>query len=112
MMDVVLYASILLVFRIISVWLIVDVIKKQMILRRRPIRDTKARQLREEMYRLVIVALLVNIVPILVDVLTIFNITTRPDVINPVSVLYMFSYAIGTLVITAIVWRIYRDALK
>ena len=111
-MPVTLYALLLLVFRFVSMTLIIDVIKKQRQLRKRPIKSQKAAKLREEMYRLALVAMSVNVVPIAVDLLTIINITTRPDIINPVSVVYMFSYAFGTLVLTFIIWRMYKGALK
>lgn len=111
-MSVVLYAIMLLVFRVVSLVLILDVIKKQRLLKKRPIRSKKAAILREEMYRLAIIAFGVNIIPIVVDVLTVLSFTTRPNIIHPVSVLYMFSYAVGTLLLTSIIWRMYRDALK
>ena len=111
-MNVILYATILLVLRIVSVYFIVDVIRKQRELRRRPIRSQKAAMLREQMYGMATIALGVNFIPILVDVLTIVGITTRSDTINYVSVVYMFSYAFGTLLLTGIIWRMYRDALK
>ena len=111
-MSVTLYALVLLIFRAVSMTLIFDVIRKQRLLRLRPIRDKRAGALREDMYKLAIVAMGVNFVPIAVDVLTIFSYTTRPDTIHPVSVLYMFSYSIGTLLLTAIIWRMYRDSLN
>lgn len=118
-MSVTLYAIILLIFRGISVVLIIDVIRKQRQLRKRPISSLatdeqrrRAALLREEMYKLAVIALGVNFVPILVDVLTAVSITTRPDTIGLVSVVYMFSYAFGTLLLTGIIWRMYRDALK
>lgn len=111
-MPVTLYALLLLIFRFISMALIIDVIKKQRQLRKRPIKSAKAATLREDMYRLALVAMSVNFVPIAVDLLTIINITTRPDVINQVSVLYMFSYAFGTLILAFIIWRMYEGALK
>lgn len=111
-MSVTLYAFILLVFRFVSMVLIFDVIKKQRQLRLRPIRSEKAAVLREDMYKLAIVAMGVNIIPIAVDLLTLVQVTSRPDNIHPISVMYMFSYATGTLILTSIIWRMYRDALK
>lgn len=111
-MPVTLYAMLLLIFRFVSVILITDVIRKQRQLRRRPIKSIQAATLREDMDRLALVAMGENVIPIAVDLLTIINITTRPDVINPISVLYMFSYAVGTLILTSIIWRMYKDALK
>ena len=111
-MPVELYALMLLIFRIVSVGLIVDVIRKQIELRRRPIGNKEAKQLREDMYKLAITALALNIIPILVDVFTIFGITTRPNTVGIISIIYMLSYASGTLLLTGIIWRMYRKALK
>ena len=111
-MPVELYALMLLIFRIVSVGLIVDVIRKQIELRRRPIGNKEAKQLREDMYKLAITALALNIIPILVDVFTIFGITTRPNTVSIISIIYMLSYVSGTLLLTGIIWRMYRKALK
>ena len=111
-MPVELYALMLLIFRIVSVGLIVDVIRKQIELRRRPIGNKEAKQLREDMYKLAITALALNIIPILVDVFTIFGITTRPNTVGIISIIYMLSYASGTLLLTGIIWRMYRKSLK
>ena len=111
-MPVELYALMLLIFHIVSVGLIVDVIRKQIELRRRPIGNKEAKQLREDMYKLAITALALNIIPILVDVFTIFGITTRPNTVGIISIIYMLSYASGTLLLTGIIWRMYRKALK
>lgn len=107
-----LYAALLLVFRVVSVTLIVDVIIKQRELKKRPIADTKAAVLREDMYKLTIVALAMNFIPIIVDVLTIVGIGSRPDIIPWPSVIYMFSYSFGTLALTSIIYRMYRKSLE
>ena len=86
-MPVELYALMLLIFHIVSVGLIVDVIRKQIELRRRPIGNKEAKQLREDMYKLAITALALNIIPILVDVFTIFGITTRPNTVGIISIM-------------------------
>lgn len=111
-MSVILYATILLIFRFLSMSLIIDVIRKQRTLRKRPIKSKAAASLREDMYRLAILAMGMNIIPIVVDVLTLVGQTTRPSIINGVSVLYMFSYSIGTLLLTGIIWRMYKDSLR
>lgn len=107
-----LYALILLVFRIIAVSLLVNVIDKQIKLRKRPIRDKRAQVLREEMLQLTLVALAMNIIPIVVDVLALFGRTTRSSNISWLSVAYVFSYSIGSLVLTRIIYRMYRKSLE
>lgn len=110
-MSAELYAIILLIFRFISVALIIDVIYKQVQLRRRPIKDKRAEVLRRDMYKLSIVALLLNVIPIAVDILTLFGMSSRPDQVSLVSVFYVFSYSLGTLTLTTIIYRMYRKSL-
>lgn len=112
MMAVELYALILLVFRALSVFLTGDVIRKQIELRKRPLTDKGAHSLREDMYRLSIAILALNVVPIYVDIKALLHNSERPDVIPTESVIYVFSYAIGTLLLTLFIWRMYRNALR
>lgn len=107
-----LYALILLILRIISVALIVNVIHKQTILRKRPIKDARAGILRKDMYKLTLVALAMNIVPIMVDVLALLGHTTRTNNISWVSVAYVFSYSVGSLTLTRIIYKMYRKSLE
>jgi hypothetical protein len=106
-----LYAAILLILRFVSVALIIDVINKQLILRRRPIKDRRAGVLRRDMYKLSLIALALNIVPIIVDVLTLLGMSNRPANVSLVSVFYVFSYSLGTLALTLIIYRMYRKSL-
>lgn len=111
-MPVTLYALMLLVFRTASIALIVDVIRKQIILRKRPVDNPRVAWLRQAMYTMALFALAMNIIPVIIDILTIFDYTTRPAVIQPVSVVYMLNSSVGTLILTALIWRMYRDSLK
>src|SRR5690606_24842139 len=99
------YALLLLIFRLLSVGLLINVLYKQTILRKRPVHDTRAEILRRDMYTLTWVAFLMNIVPIIVDVSSIMGHGTRPSVIEWLSVGYVFSYSFGTLALTAIIYR-------
>lgn len=112
-MSVELYALMLLVFRFFTMkWMLADVIRKQIILRRRPITNVKAGNLREKMYILAWVSFAMNIVPATIDVLTLFGITQRPPIINFWSVIYMLSFSLGCLTISYIIKLVYRDALS
>lgn len=106
------YALILLIFRLTSVGLIISVLRKQRVLNTRPLADRGAAALRKDMYTLAVLALSMNIIPIIVDVLTLFDIDQRPTIIPAISVLYMFSYSFGTLALTGILWRVYKKALE
>ena len=111
-MSVSLYALLLLIFRAISIYLIIDVIRKQKQLRKRVLKDKDVIILRRDMYILSIAVLCINIIPVVVDISTLFGYTTRPDNVNILSVLYVLSYSIGTLLLTLILWRMYRNSLK
>lgn len=109
-MPVELYAIMLLSFRVVSVWLIVDVIRKQISLRKLPVNPV-AQELRDDMYQLALISISINIVPIIVDVLTLFGIGQRPAFVAPLSVIYMFSFSVGTLMLSYMIWRVYRNSL-
>lgn len=110
-MEAVLYASLLLVFRVVSITQLLDVIRKQRALRQRPIESATASSLREDLYVLAIGGLLCNIYPIYVDVATILGFDDRPDIIGPQSVLYMLCFSGFMLFLTTILWRMYRKSL-
>lgn len=111
-MPVEIYAIILLALRLFSVLGIIDVIRKQRILKRRPIRDLRAAILRNDMYKLTWVALAMNLIPITVDVLTLMDYGSRPPTISWITVSYVFNSSLGTLALTAIIYRMYRKALE
>lgn len=118
MIPVELYALMLLVFRFTAVLFIVDVIRKQRVLKRYPVASRYGKEaanvastLRKDLYRLAHVLLLINFIPIVYDVLTIFGITARPNSITVISVLYQLTFCIGTLVANFFIWKMYKNSL-
>ena len=110
-MPVEIYAIILLVLRAVSVYMAVDVIRKQIKLRKRTVRNKEVLELRETMYRETLLILATNIIPIFVDILTVIGMSSRPHSISFESVLYVFSYAITVLLLSRSRQRMYRKAL-
>ena len=122
-MPVEVYALILLVIRLASIALMLDVIIKQWGLRRRPLdrealkalnfSEAAASGLRDDMNKLAWEALALNIIPVILDTLTLIGLGHRStDEISTGSVLYTFSYSIGTLIVTRRIHRIYRRQIN
>lgn len=118
MIPVEIYALMLLVFRVAAVSFIVDVIRKQRVLKRYPVASmygkeaaTIASTLRKDLYRLAHVLLFINFIPIVYDILTLFGISARPDTITMIAVLYQLTFCIGTLVANFFIWKMYKNSL-
>lgn len=65
---------------------------------------------RRVLFTLSVIILIGNIIPIVVDLLTLFVETGRPHQLRVVSVLYALSNAITALVSAYLIWRLYRLA--
>lgn len=111
MVDLQIYASILLIFRAISVVFIVMVIKRQWQLFKLPI-DKSIRTFRLVLFCLSILVLIGNIIPIAVDVLALLGETNRPDHIPSASVLYTFNNSIAAVCSAILIWLLYFIAGK
>lgn len=110
-MEVTIYALILLIQRLISVLLIGDVLRKQLILARRPI-EPRARATRSILIATAICILLMSIYPVYLDLITILGGSSRPDIIKIDSVAYNFNNATFSLFLSFFIWFLYRRALE
>jgi len=106
MIELQLYASILLAIRVISVFFIVLVIKRQWALFKLPIHED-IKTFRIVLFLLSVAILIGNIIPIVVDVMALFGATNRPDQIPTASVFYSFSNAITAVLSSILVWLLY-----
>lgn len=107
-----LYALMLLIIRAVAIkWIVYDVMRKQIILRRRPIKDKRAAEFREDMFKIAILFLIVNIPPTVIDVLGSLGVGQRPEFIPALSVVYTLTFSLGTLALTYMVKRVYRSSL-
>ena len=102
-------ALLLLIGRAISITFIVLVIIKQWRLMRLPI-DKEVVIFRRVFFVLSLIILAGNIIPIIIDVLTLFIETGRPANLRPISVSYALSNSFTAAVSAALIWSLYRLA--
>jgi len=109
-MDIKVLALFLITLHLVSVFFIIIVLWKQAKLFQKRIQDDLV------MYRLVLFALAVvifsaNMIPIVIDLLTIFNqIVRSTSTINPIGVLYSMSNAIVCAASATLMWTLYKLA--
>lgn len=114
MISITLIAGILLVFRLVSVFLIAQVIRRQWGLLKLPVpaeyrNDEKSiKKLRKILFFLSIAIFVGNAILAFIDALTLFVETGRPSNLRAVSVAYAaFSNATTALVSAILVWLLY-----
>lgn len=101
-------AAILLIGRLTSVVFILMVLKRQLALFHHPI-DDHIRNFRVMLFALACVIFLGNMVPILIDTLTVFSDVTRNNP-SSIGIAYAFSNNITSLVASIFIWLLYRMA--
>ncbi len=118
MISIILLASILLVFHVVSTILIALVIKRQWKLFRVPIPKeyssdaSSIRKFRKLLFFLSIAILIGNIIPIVIDVLTLFIETGRPANLRIISIFYSVSNATTALISATLVWLLYFSSFN
>lgn len=112
-----LYASFLLVIRIISMTFIFMVLKRQWGLFKIPIQDEAridkkaARHFRRVLFILALIIFIGNIIPAGIDIMTLITDNTgRPRIVQPISVLYTMTASGTALLSSYLIWRLYRLA--
>lgn len=110
-MDIKTLTLIFLGLRLVSMVFIVDVIKKQVRLLRRPV-DPKLKNMRMVLLGVSLVIFLGNLIPIGIDIATQFVETGRPTPVRPISVAYGLSSNIPALLSSILIWLLYKMAEK
>ena len=85
------------------------VIRKQWALFKLPI-DHSILRFRRTLFFLTLAIFIGNIIPAVIDLLTLFDLTTRPLTVQLPSVLYSFDNSITALLSSYLIWRLYRLA--
>lgn len=109
MTSIVTLAVILVLFRILSDAFIFSVILKQIALLRMPV-PSYLKSFRLVLFFLSLAIFLGNMIPIVIDLLTIFIETGRPAQLRPISVMYAISGATTALLSAFLIWLLYRLA--
>jgi hypothetical protein len=121
MVDIKTIALLLLIARAVSVYFIVLVLYRQYKLfgteidfKLVPNLTTMERkhvyQIRRILFALSCIILLGNLVPIVIDVLTLFINTERPANLRPISIMYAFSNSFTAAFSAIMIWTLYRVA--
>lgn len=99
----------LLVIAAIATWYICRVIVKQLKLFR--IREEKTIQnFRKKLFAISLVILAFGLIPIGINIYTLYNDTDRPDTVAFISVVYSAGVHLQPLLLSYVLWRIYRLA--
>lgn len=113
MISITVIAGILLIFRLISDFLIAQVIRRQWHLLKLPVpeeyrNDEKSiKKFRKILFFLSIAIFVGNAIPVIIDTLTLFVETGRPANLRAISVAYAFSNATTALISATLVWLLY-----
>lgn len=102
-------AAILLFFRIVSMTFIGIVLWKQWNLFKRPTLPQLI-LFRRVLFAIAIGIAIFNIIPIVIDALTLFVDTGRPQSLKPISIAYAFSNSIGAALSSVLIWALYKLA--
>ena len=121
MLDIKTIALCLLIARLISVTFIVMVLVRQYRLFGLPIdfslvpgisklEKRSVYRLRRVLFTLSVVIFLGNMIPILIDSLTLFVETSRPSNLHTISIMYAFSNSLTAMFSAIMIWLLYRVA--
>lgn len=110
-MEINTLATILLVGRMIAIYFMSSVVRRQLQLMKMPIND-EVRTFRKILLGLAIALLISNIVPAILDILTIVSVNSlgRTPVVGDVGIFYTLFNCSGAIVSSLLVWMLYRLA--
>lgn len=111
-MDIKTVATILLLGRVVAVIFTILVIRQQVKLFKQPVYP-ELRQARYLYFGLAVGALLSNVIPVAIDILTLTsNVTRTSNHVNIVGLLYGFNACLASIFSSIFIWLLYRLAAK
>ena len=110
MIDLQTYIFILLAISAFAMSFIVRVIIKQLQLYKNPISDPDVRHFRNILFAISLVIVICGLIPIAINVTTLFILTGRQPVVSLLSFIYSLGVHLQTLLLSYLLWRIYRLA--
>lgn len=110
MIDLVPYLLILLTISGIALSFVIRVIIRQVRLFRSPISDPDVRHFRRVLFGISLAIVITAIIPIAINVISLFVDTGRVDKVPPVSFIYSLNVHLGSLLLSYLLWRIYKIA--
>lgn len=110
MIDLIPYILILLSISAVAMVFIGRVITKQLGLFKYSITDRHVRRFRNTLFAISLTIVIMGLIPISINVFTLFRDTGRPDTVQLVSFIYSLTVHLQTLLLSYLLWRIYRLA--
>lgn len=110
MIELIPYILILLAISAVAMFFIVRVIVKQLSLYKYKITDKTVKHFRNTLFAISIVIIVMGLIPIAINIATLFIETGRPSTVKPVSLVYSLAVQLQTLLLSYLLWRIYRLA--
>lgn len=110
MIGLTLYILILLAISAVAMFFIFRVLLRQINLFKYPIADKNVKHFRYALFFISITIIVSGLIPIGINLLTLLVNTGRPDTVSAVSFVYSLSVHVQTLLLSYLLWRIYRLA--
>jgi hypothetical protein len=110
MVDLKAYVITLLIIAAIGMVFILRVLKKQISLFRYPIMDREIRHFRYVLFLISIVIIVMGLIPISINVYSLFAETERPDQVPIISLVYSLGVHIQSLLLSYLLWQVYKLA--
>lgn len=110
MIDLIPYIIILLSISAVAMFFIVRVLIKQIKLFKYKITDKDIRHFRNTLLAISLTIIIMGLIPIAINVYTLFNDTNRPPTVSGISFVYSMGVHLQTLLLSWLLWRIYRLA--
>jgi hypothetical protein len=110
MIDLIPYILILLTIAAVGMFFIIKVILKQVGLFKFQITDKNVRHFRNTLFAISLTIIIMGLIPIGINVYTLFNDTGRPATVQPLSFVYSLTVHLQSLLLSYLLWRIYRLA--
>jgi hypothetical protein len=110
MIKLIPYIEVLLATSALAMYFIIKVVIKQISLFKLSIGDKDIRHFRRTLFAISMTIIFTGLIPIAINIYTLFNKTSRPAEISPVSFIYSMGVHIQALLLSWLLWRIYRLA--
>ncbi len=110
MIELIPYILILLSISAVAMFFIVRVIVKQLSLFKFKITDKTIRHFRNTLFAISMTIILMGLIPIGINLATLFIDTDRPNTVSTISLIYSLAVHMQTLLLSWLLWRIYRLA--
>ena len=110
MIELIPYILILLGISAVAMLFIVRVIVKQISLFKFEIKDNTVKHFRNTLFAISLVIIIMGLIPIGINLATLFIETGRPTTVKPISLIYSLAVHLQTLLLSWLLWRIYRLA--